>query len=72
MMERIGGILGLAFYAAQAVAMGGGLVVRIAGGDGDAWLGWTVPPMIVLGVALVLGMPAVGAAMALWKVFWEG
>ena len=35
--ERIGGYLGLAFYAAQAVALGGGLVVMIAiekiGGD---------------------------------------
>jgi hypothetical protein len=72
MFDRIGGYLGLAFYGAQALALGGGLIVRIAGGDMNAWLRWWAAPMVGLGVALVLGMPAVGAAMAMWKVFWEG
>jgi len=68
MFERIGGLLGAAFYAAQAVAMGGGLIVRIAGGAGDAWLRWTVPPMIALGMVLVLGLPAWGAALVFWRL----
>jgi len=73
-MDRIGGWLGLAFYGAQAVALGGGLaVMALAGkGAGDAWLRWTAPPMIVLGMALVYGLPAWGAATALWKVFKDG
>jgi len=72
--ERIGGYLGLAFYAAQAVALGGGLIAFALAGDGAgrAWLRWTLPPMIGLGMAAVYGMTAVGAAMALWKVFREG
>jgi len=74
MFDRIGGLLGLAFYAAQAVALGGGLAVMAFGGKdaGDVWLRWTAPPMIALGMVLVYGLPAVGAAMALWKVFKEG
>ncbi len=71
MFDRIGGLLGLAFYAAQAVAMGGGFVVGLVGGDMDAWLAWMAPPMIALGVALVIGLPAVGAAMALWRVMTD-
>ncbi|HUU32024.1 MAG TPA: hypothetical protein VMY69_08005, partial [Phycisphaerae bacterium] len=72
--ERIGGYLGLAFYAAQAVAMGGGLIAFAGFGEpaGRWWLRWTLPPMIGLGMAAVYGMTAVGAAMALWKVFREG
>ena len=68
MFERIGGLLGLAFYAAQAVALGGGLIVRIAGGNGDVWLRWTVPPMAALGIALMAGMPAWGAALVFWRL----
>ena len=72
--EKVGGILSLAFYAAQAVAMGGGLVVLAIGGKsaGDAWLRWTLPPLIAVAMALVFGMSAVGAAMAMWRVFREG
>ena len=70
-MERIGGLLGLAFYAAQAVALGGGLIVMVVGGNGDAWLRWTLPPMIGLGVVLVYGLPLVGISAALWRAFWE-
>jgi len=55
MFEKIGGMLGLAFYAAQAVALGGGLVVRIAGGNADAWLRWTAPPLIAVAMALCMG-----------------
>lgn len=74
MMDRIGGLLGLAFYGVQAVALGGGLAAFAFAGDGAgrAWLRWTAPPMIVLGLALVYGLPAVGALAALWKVFKEG
>lgn len=70
MFGRIGGILGLAFYAAQGVALGGGLIVMVISGKGagDVWLGWTAPPMVVLGIALVIGLPLVGAAMALWRI----
>ena len=67
MFERVGGVLGAAFYAAQAVAMGGGLVVLAIGGKsaGDAWLRWTLPPLIAVAMALVFGMFAAGAAMAM-------
>ena len=73
MFERIGGWLGLGFYAAQAVAMGGGLAAMVFGGEeaGDAWLRWTLPPMIVLGVALMWGMPMVGAAMIFWRLLTD-
>ncbi|HUU31480.1 MAG TPA: hypothetical protein VMY69_05205, partial [Phycisphaerae bacterium] len=66
-MERIGGLFGLAFYGTQAMALGGGLIVMAFGGKGagDAWLRWTAPPMIALGMALVYGLPAWGAATAL-------
>jgi len=74
MFERIGGWLSLAFYGLQAVALGGGLVAFAAGGDaaGRWWLRWTLPPMIAVGMAVVYGMTAVGAAMAMWKVFRDG
>ena len=74
MFDRVGGLLGLAFYGAQAVAFVGGLAAFAAFGDaaGRAWLAWTLPPMIVLGMALVYGLPAWGAATALWKVFKDG
>ncbi|HUX16935.1 MAG TPA: hypothetical protein VMW52_10720 [Phycisphaerae bacterium] len=63
MFERIGGMIGLAFYAAQVIALGGGLAVMAFGGKGagEAWLGWTLPPMIGLAMAAVYGLPAVGA-----------
>ena len=74
MFDRIGGTLGLAFYAAQAVALGGGFVLYLAGTEeaAETWLAWTLPPMIGLGMALVFALPAVGAAMALWEVFRGG
>ena len=68
MMDRIGGVLGLAFYGTQAVALGGGFVVGLAGGDMGRWLRWTLPPMIGLAMALVFALPAVGAAAAMWRV----
>jgi len=73
MFERIGGILGLAFYASQATAMGGGLIVTIAGGKGmgEAWLRWTLPPTIGLGIALFFGMATVGAVMAFWRLLTD-
>jgi hypothetical protein len=74
MFERIGGMIGAAFYAAEAVALGGGLVAFVAAGDGSgrAWMAWTLPPMIALGMALVFALPAWGAATAMWKVFRDG
>ena len=71
--ERIGGMIGMAFYAAQAVAMGGGLAVMVLGGKGagDAWLRWTVPPMIALGVALMYGMSTVGAVRVFWRLLTD-
>jgi len=73
-MERIGGCLGAAFYAAQVIAFGGGLIAFVAAGDGAgrAWLRWTALPMIALGMALMFGLPAWGAATAMWKVFRDG
>ena len=70
MFERIGGCLGLAFYTAQAVALGGGLVAFVISGDGAgrAWMEWTLPPMIVLGIAVFYGMPLVGTAMVFWRL----
>ena len=70
MFEKIGGMLGLAFYAAQGLALGGGLAVMVVGGKGagDAWLRWTLPPLIALGMAAVYGMTLVGAAMAFWRL----
>lgn len=70
MFERVGGMLALVFYAAQAVALGGGLAVMALGGKGagEAWLRWTLPPMIGLGMSAVYGLPLVGAAMAFWKI----
>jgi len=69
MMDRIGGYLGPAFYAVQAVALGGGFVVALAGGDLDAWCEWTVPPMIGLGLVLVFGPALAGSAMTAWEIF---
>jgi len=68
--EKIGGMLGLAFYAAQAVALVGGLVAFAAGGRaaGDAWLAWTMPLMVAVSLALVVGMPAVGALQVFWRL----
>jgi len=70
MFDRIGGILGLAFYGAQASALCGGFVLYVAGAEGmaTAWLRWTAPPTIGLGMALVFALPAVGAAAAMWRV----
>ena len=72
--ERIGTTLGAAFYAVQAVALGGGLLAFVAGGRaaGNAWLRWTLPPAIAVAFALIVGLPAWGAATALWEVFREG
>ena len=36
MFDRIGGILGLAFYGAQASALCGGFVLYVAGAEGMA------------------------------------
>ena len=54
MFDRIGGILGLAFYGAQASALCGGFVLYVAGAEGmaTAWLRWTAPPTIGLALAL--------------------
>jgi len=72
--ERIGAHLSVAFYAAQAVALVGGLAAFASFGEaaGRRWLDWTLPPMIALGIALVYVLPAWGAATALWKVFKDG
>lgn len=73
MFERIGDVLGLAFYAAQAVALGGGLAAFIFAGDsaGRTWLRWTAPPMIALGMALIYGMSLIGAAMVFWRLLTD-
>ena len=74
MFDRIGGTLGAAFCGVQAVALGPALACYFAGAEaaGRAWLAWTLPPMIGLGMALVFALPAVGAAMAVWEVFRDG
>jgi len=70
MFDRIGGILGLAFYGAQASALCGGFVLYVAGAEGmaTAWLRWTAPPTIGLALALVFALPAVGAALGFWRL----
>jgi len=70
MFERAGGMIGAAFYGAQAVALGLAAVLYLAGAEAAAraWLAWTVPPMIGLTMALVFALPAVGAAAAMWRV----
>jgi len=70
-MERIGGYLGLAFATVQVVALGGGFIVALAGGDLDAWSGWTVPPMIGLALVLVFGPALTGSAMTAWEIFCD-
>jgi len=69
MMERIGGVLGAAFYGVQALALGGGVAVALAGGDLDGWFRWTLPPLISLGMVLLIGLPLAGAAKAAWEIF---
>ena len=73
MFDRIGGILGAAFYAAQGLALGPAVVLYLAGAEAAAraWLAWTLPPMIALALALVFGLPAVGVAMTMWRLMTD-
>ena len=71
-MERAGGWIGAALCGGMGAMTAGTVVVTAAGGDARAWVGGCLWVVLPLALAAVYGLPMVGAAMAMWEVFWDG